>query len=115
MIEKTSTVDEEMSTIDTLNVETIGTLEFNDKIENKYPNKFNLFETDLTDILTKVRKTEDNDSNIRESNFSLRPCFTPLIILMEKSVLLPLRSQYHVLNEKGVQFLLRDSNLYGHL
>jgi hypothetical protein len=29
--------------------------------------------------------------------------------------LLPLRSQYHVLNEKGVQFLLRDSNLYGHL
>ena len=114
-IVNSASADEEMSTVDTRNIETIDKLEFNEQIENKYPMQFDLFDTELTDILSKTRKVDGNDSSFRDSDFCSRPCFTPLIILMEKSVLLPLRSQYHVLNEKGVQFLLRDSNLYGHL
>lgn len=54
--------------------------------KNKYPSKFDLFDCHMTDILSKVRKE-------RQSNVSQNPCFTPLIILMEKSVLLPLRFQ----------------------
>ena len=83
--------------------------DFNTKTENKYPSDFNTFSEYPTDILSKVRKNADL------SNVSQRPCFTPLIILMEKSVLLPLKSQFYVLNEKGVEFLLDDANLYGHL
>ena len=83
--------------------------EFDAQTESKYTSDFNSFSENPTDILSKVRQKTDF------SSISKRPCFTPLVILMEKSVLLPLKSQFHVLTEKGIEFLLRDSNLYGHL
>lgn len=79
------------------------------EMSNSYPIDFQLFEQNLTDVLTRVRKEREPVDE------RPRPCFTPLVILMEKSVLLPLRSQYHVVNEKGVHYLLHDANLLGHL
>ena len=57
---------------------------------NEYSSDFDLFEknSEVADVLAKVRSGDD-----RGSASSTRLCFTPLVILMEKSVLLPLRSQ----------------------
>ena len=109
--ESVSLIEEKITEVENEStaIEVCAFPEFEAKIDNKYPSDFNSFNEDPTDILCKVRQKADL------SSVSQRPCFTPLLILMEKSVLLPLKSQFQVLNEKGVKFLLRDSNLYGHL
>ncbi len=73
--ECSSAIDENTYTIEGKITETYLNLKFDQHIENKYPTEFKLFESEFSDILSKVRHD-------LKSDVSTRPCFTPLIVLV---------------------------------
>ena len=74
-IECSSTVDENTYTIEKKVFDTCLNLKFDQHTENKYSTEFRLFDSEFSDILSKVRLDQ-------RSLVSTRPCFTPLIVLV---------------------------------
>jgi hypothetical protein len=68
-------IDEKTYAVEDKGFETCLNLKFDQHIDNKYSTDFNLFESELNDILSKVRAEQ-------RSLVSTQPCFTPLIVLV---------------------------------
>ena len=61
-----------------------------------------------------VKKGDDNGNEYNDDNAD-PDAFTPLAMLMENSVLIPLRTQLQLVNQAVLGYLLEDAGVMDHL